>query len=113
MTITRHAVTPPQNVTSVSFFAISLQVTVPNPDMKGRKEILSLYLNKITHDDSVDVDKLARRTTGFSGADLENLVNTAAIRAALDGKKKRSKIRSRSIMSTYIYYTLIWNIIIF
>ncbi|XP_040565111.1 ATP-dependent zinc metalloprotease YME1L [Lepeophtheirus salmonis] len=62
------------------------QVTVEKPDMKGRKEILELYLGKIKHDFTVDVDILARRTMGFSGADLENLVNTAAIRAAVLGK---------------------------
>lgn len=63
------------------------QVVVPTPDMKGRKEILILYLSKIKHDNSVDVDKLAKMTVGFSGADLENMVNTAAIRAAVDGKE--------------------------
>jgi len=62
------------------------QVTVPKPDIKGRREILTLYLSKIKHDDSVDLEKLAKMTTGFSGADLQNMVNTAAIRAAVDGK---------------------------
>ena len=61
------------------------EVTVPAPDMKGRKEILLLYLGKIKHDESVDVDKLARMTVGFTGADLENMVNTSAIRAAVEG----------------------------
>ena len=61
------------------------KVQVSNPDIKGRKEILQLYLNKIKHDNTVKVDNLASRTTGFSGADLENLVNTAAIRAAIEG----------------------------
>jgi len=61
------------------------KVQVGNPDIKGRKDILQLYLNKIKHDNSVKVDTLASRTTGFSGADLENLVNTAAIRAAIEG----------------------------
>jgi len=63
------------------------QVEVPNPDVKGRREILGLYLNKIKHDDSVDIGSLAARTTGFSGADLQNLVNTAAIRAAVRNKE--------------------------
>jgi len=62
------------------------EVIVGKPDIKGRREILSLYLSKIKHDDSVDVESLAGRTTGFTGADLQNLVNTAAIRAAVDGK---------------------------
>ena len=63
------------------------QVTVSLPDMKGRKEILILYLSKIKHDESVDADKLARMTVGFSGADLENMVNTSAIRAAVEGNR--------------------------
>ena len=63
-----------------------MQVMVPKPDMKGRLEILELYLSKIKHDASVDIEKLAKMTVGFSGADLENVVNTAAIRAAIDGK---------------------------
>lgn len=63
------------------------RVTVPKPDMKGRKDILKLYLGKVKHDASVDIDKLAKMTVGFSGADLENMVNTAAIRAAVEGKE--------------------------
>ena len=62
------------------------QVSVQPPDMRGRKEILNLYLSKIKHDESVDVDKLSRMTVGFTGADLENMVNTSAIRAAVEGK---------------------------
>ena len=61
------------------------KVQVSNPDIKGRTEILQLYLNKIKHDNSVKVENLAARTTGFSGADLENLVNIAAIKAAISG----------------------------
>ena len=44
------------------------------------------FQSKIKHDNSVDIDKLAKMTVGFSGADLENMVNTAAIRAAVDGE---------------------------
>jgi len=62
------------------------QVMVTNPDIKGRREILNLYLSKIKHDDSVDLEKLAKMTVGFSGADLQNMVNTAAIRAAVENK---------------------------
>lgn len=58
---------------------------VPKPDIKGRKDILDLYVGHITAKD-IDVDKLARMTTGFTGADLENMVNTAAIRAAIEGR---------------------------
>ncbi len=52
-----------------------------------KKSIYFLNLqSKIKHDNSVDIDKLAKMTVGFSGADLENMVNTAAIRAAVDGR---------------------------
>lgn len=67
------------------------KVQVPPPDLKGRKEILELYLSKIVHDSTVDVDKLARRTIGFSGAEIENMVNTAAIRAAMESKAERAE----------------------
>ncbi|XP_017865667.1 PREDICTED: ATP-dependent zinc metalloprotease YME1 homolog isoform X2 [Drosophila arizonae] len=61
-----------------------VEVVVSTPDFTGRKEILSLYLEKILHDD-VDLDMLARGTSGFTGADLENMINQAALRAAIDG----------------------------
>ena len=63
------------------------KVQVSNPNIKGRKKILQLYLNKIKHDNTVKVDNLASRTTGFSGADLENLVNMASIRASIEGRE--------------------------
>uniref|UniRef100_A0A8C7SUI4 ATP-dependent zinc metalloprotease YME1L1 n=1 Tax=Oncorhynchus mykiss TaxID=8022 RepID=A0A8C7SUI4_ONCMY len=55
-----------------------MQVTVPRPDVKGRTEILNWYLQKIKVDPS-------RGTVGFTGAELENLVNQAALKAAVDG----------------------------
>jgi ATP-dependent metalloprotease len=61
-----------------------VEVNVPTPDYIGRKEILDLYLGKVLSKD-VDVEILARGTTGFTGADLENMVNQAALRAAIDG----------------------------
>ena len=61
------------------------QVTVPLPDIKGRRDILELYLSKVPAADDVNVDDLARATTGSSGADLSNIVNEAAIRAAVRG----------------------------
>lgn len=48
---------------------------VPVPDFVGRKEILDHYLAKVKVSTDVDVDRLARGTTGFTGADIENLVN--------------------------------------
>uniref|UniRef100_A0A6Q2X7N3 ATP-dependent zinc metalloprotease YME1L1 n=1 Tax=Esox lucius TaxID=8010 RepID=A0A6Q2X7N3_ESOLU len=63
-----------------------MQVTVPKPDVKGRTEILNWYLKKIKVDPNVQAGIIARGTVGFSGADLENLVNQAALKAAVDGK---------------------------
>ena len=55
-------------------------INVPLPDVKGRKDILQFYLNKIQHNkDTIDVDVLSKRTTGFSGAELKNLVNLAIL----------------------------------
>ncbi|XP_067109228.1 ATP-dependent zinc metalloprotease YME1L1-like isoform X1 [Osmerus mordax] len=62
-----------------------MQVTVPMPDVKGRTEIINWYLRKIKVDPDVEAKIIARGTVGFSGADLENLVNQAALKAAVDG----------------------------
>ncbi|XP_035026358.1 ATP-dependent zinc metalloprotease YME1L1b isoform X2 [Hippoglossus stenolepis] len=63
-----------------------MQVTVPKPDVKGRTEIINWYLKKIKVDPAIEASIIARGTVGFSGADLENLVNQAALKAAVDGK---------------------------
>ncbi len=63
------------------------QITVPNPDVKGREEILSVHIKKVPAAPDVDVKVLARGTPGFSGADLANLVNEAALMAARQNKK--------------------------
>ncbi|XP_059419987.1 ATP-dependent zinc metalloprotease YME1L1-like isoform X2 [Carassius carassius] len=63
-----------------------MQVTVPIPDVKGRTEIIKWYLKKIKVDSAVEAGVIARGTVGFSGAELENLVNQAALKAAVDGK---------------------------
>ena len=68
------------------------EIRVEVPDMKGRKEILELYLSKVKHDHSVSVDKLAKLTVGFTPAELENMVNTSAIRAAVEGKLRMTNI---------------------
>jgi cell division protease FtsH len=62
-------------------------VVVPRPDVKGRLGILKVHTKKTPLGPEVDLDKLARGTPGFSGADLENLVNEAALAAARIGKK--------------------------
>jgi cell division protease FtsH len=64
------------------------QVIVPVPDVGGRKKILEIYAKKTKMSPLVDLDILARGTPGFSGADLENLVNEAALMAARTGAKE-------------------------
>jgi cell division protease FtsH len=64
------------------------QVVVPVPDVGGRKKILEIYAKKTKMSPLVDLDILARGTPGFSGADLENLVNEAALMAARAGAKE-------------------------
>mmetsp|Transcript_31539 Transcript_31539/g.36167 ORF Transcript_31539/g.36167 Transcript_31539/m.36167 type:complete len:787 (+) Transcript_31539:180-2540(+) len=60
-------------------------ITVSLPDVGGRKEILEMYGKKTKLDPNVDLNILARGTTGFSGADLSNLMNQAALKASVDG----------------------------
>ncbi|KOM41417.1 hypothetical protein LR48_Vigan04g161500 [Vigna angularis] len=63
-------------------------IIVPNPDLRGRQEILELYLQDKPLADDVDTKSIARGTPGFNGADLANLVNIAAIKAAVEGAEK-------------------------
>ena len=63
------------------------QVVVPLPDVRGREQILRVHMKKVPLDPGVKVDILARSTPGFSGADLANLVNEAALYAARMSKK--------------------------
>jgi ATP-dependent metalloprotease len=62
-----------------------VEVHVPVPDYEGRLEIIQLYLSKVKKGPDVNEEKLSRGTTGFTGADIENLVNQAALKAAMDG----------------------------
>ncbi len=64
------------------------QVVISLPDIRGRKEILKVHMQKTPIAADVDVDTLAKGTPGFSGADLENLVNEAALLAAKRNKEK-------------------------
>ena len=64
------------------------QVTVSNPDVKGREEILKVHVRKVPLSRDVDLSVVARGTPGFSGADLANLVNEAALLAARRNKRK-------------------------
>ena len=63
------------------------KIVVGRPDVKGRLEILNVHSAKKPLGDDVDLDSLSRTTAGFTGADLENLLNEAAINAARDGRK--------------------------
>jgi cell division protease FtsH len=63
------------------------QVVVPLPDIKGRTEILKVHTRKVPLASDVEVEVIARGTTGFSGADLANLVNEAALFAARKNKR--------------------------
>ncbi|MDQ7032408.1 MAG: ATP-dependent zinc metalloprotease FtsH [Desulfonauticus sp.] len=99
------------------------QVVVPNPDLNGRKKILQVHARRIPLADDVDLEVIARGTPGFSGADLENLVNEAALHAAklnkdkvdmtdfeeakdkvLMGKERRSVILSEEEKKTTAYH---------
>jgi cell division protease FtsH len=63
------------------------QVVVPLPDIRGREAILKVHMRKVPLGDNVDAKVIARGTPGFSGADLANLVNEAALFAARDNAK--------------------------
>ena len=64
------------------------QVVVPVPDIKGREGILKVHVKKTVLSDNVDLTTLSRGTPGFTGADLENMVNEAALLAARRGKDR-------------------------
>ena len=64
------------------------QVVVNRPDLRGRSEILKVHTKKVPVAANVELEKIARGTPGFSGADLENLVNEAALWAARQNKKE-------------------------
>ena len=68
------------------------QVVVNRPDVRGRGEILRVHTKKVPVSPDVDLEKIARGTPGFSGADLENLVNEAALWAARLDKKSVDQI---------------------
>jgi ATP-dependent metalloprotease len=62
------------------------RIDIPNPDIKGRTEILELYLSRVYVDPSVNKEEVARGTVGLTGADLANLVNIAMLHAIKNGR---------------------------
>jgi cell division protease FtsH len=68
------------------------RIMVPRPDVRGREGILKVHTKKTPLSPEVDLDSVARGTPGFSGADLENLVNEAALIAARKGKERLDNI---------------------
>ena len=75
------------------------KVTVGKPDVKAREEILKLHANNKHFEDTVDLKRVAQTTAGFTGADLENLLNEAAIAATMDG---RELISQKDINNAFI-----------
>lgn len=75
------------------------QVVVGRPDVKGREEILQVHVKGKPLGDDVDLTEVARTTAGFTGADLENLMNESAILAA---KEKRAYIRQEDINRAFV-----------
>lgn len=75
------------------------KITVGRPDVKGREEILKVHSRNKPLGDDVDLKEIARTTAGFSGADLENLMNEAAIAAA---KANQPYIRQKDIRDAFI-----------
>jgi cell division protease FtsH len=75
------------------------QVTVGRPDIRGREEILEVHSKGKPLGDDVDLKEVARTTAGFTGADLENLMNEAAIAAA---RESRAYIRQNDIRQAFV-----------
>ena len=67
------------------------KITLVLPDIEARKKILKIHMAKVRQDETIDLEKIAKMSTGFSGADLANLVNEAAMHAAREGKKRVSQ----------------------
>jgi cell division protease FtsH len=63
------------------------RISIPLPDLKDREEIIKIHMKGKSIDSSVDVSKLAKKTVGFSGADIENMLNEAAILAARESRE--------------------------
>ena len=78
------------------------QVTLDLPDVKGRRAVLDVHIKGKPLDSSISLDTVARQTPGFSGADLANLVNEAAIMAARNNKKRISMVEMNEAVDRVI-----------
>ena len=75
------------------------KITVASPDVRGREDILKVHAKNKPLGDDVDLQQIAQTTAGFTGADLENLLNEAAINAAMD---KRAFVKQDDIKKAFI-----------
>ena len=75
------------------------KITVVSPDVRGREDILKVHAKNKPLGDDVDLQQIAQTTAGFTGADLENLLNEAAINAAMD---KRAFVKQEDIKKAFI-----------
>lgn len=75
------------------------KITVVSPDVRGREDILRVHAKNKPLGDDVDLQQIAQTTAGFTGADLENLLNEAAINAAMD---KRAFVKQEDIKKAFI-----------
>ncbi len=75
------------------------KITVASPDVRGREDILKVHAKNKPLGDDVDLQQIAQTTAGFTGADLENLLNEAAINAAMD---KRAFVKQEDIKKAFI-----------
>lgn len=75
------------------------KITVAAPDVRGREDILKVHAKNKPLSDDVDLQQIAQTTAGFTGADLENLLNEAAINAAMD---KRAFVKQEDIKKAFI-----------
>ena len=75
------------------------QIVIGTPDIKGREEILNIHIKNKKVSEDVDLAEIAKTTAGFTGADLENLLNEAAILAA---RKNKDAIESKDIQAAFI-----------
>ena len=78
------------------------QILVGAPDVKGRKEVLQVHTKKKPLAEDIDLEVLAKRTPGFSGADLENLANEAALLAVRRGKKQITMVEMEEAITRVI-----------